>query len=113
MALQAEEGSMTTPTAALAAAFVKVGFDLADGLTPEDGRAAVGQLLDALAAAGWTLVDRERLARALESMDWGDHTITTEVTTPDDAPNRVFESSVDMDSFAAAIIAALTGEGES
>jgi hypothetical protein len=108
MALQAEEGSMTTPTAALAAAFVRVGFDLADGLTPEDGRAAVRQLLDALAAAGWHLVDRDTLAVALYAIEGSANHGVPWADAPTDAMNAHYDHA---DAILAAIAQTPEGEG--
>jgi hypothetical protein len=51
----------------------------------------------------------ESIAEALVGVDWSEHTRTTEVTTEADLPIRVFESEVDMDSFAAAIVARMLG----
>jgi hypothetical protein len=51
----------------------------------------------------------ESIAEALEGLDWSAHTRTTEVTTDADLPIRVYESEVDVDSFAAAIVARMLG----
>jgi hypothetical protein len=68
--------------------------------TPEAMRKAVLAILDRYAAEA---LDVERLARALEQVRWGDYTRTNEITTDADAPNRVFESEVDVLAFADAI----------
>jgi hypothetical protein len=92
--------TMTSDHDPLAEAFDAVG----------EGKVTPDRIRAALDAAGYEVrpkLTAERLAAALEAVPWDDYTRTTEVTTPEDAPNRVYDSEVDMAAFAAAILAAL------
>jgi hypothetical protein len=66
---------MTRPVDALAAALAEPGGDY------DSDRLRAADALDALAAAGWTLVDRERLAAAIEK-----HAIWHESALPCNGP---------------------------